>query len=117
MVVLLGFGGGFGWEMAVVGGLRVICLDGDVKSINPLWERDVTLGRLVSPRVIIETSKKLIGDRCLQIYFQLSSLGNLELNWLSCGGGDVPPQVNLRMILIWTGEQKLAQPYCIKVCN
>ena len=58
----------------------------------------------------LRVARNLIEAR---MYLDLASMvvaSDMELNWWSCGGGDVPPQLNLRLILILTSGGKLSQP-------
>ena len=63
----------------------------------------------------LRVARNLIEAR---IDLELASLvvaSDMELNWGSCGGGDVPPQLNLRLILILTSGGKLGQPVAPRV--
>ena len=65
----------------------------------------------------LRVARNLIEAR---IDLELASLvvaSDMELNWWSCGGGDVPPQLNLRLILILTSGGKLAQPVASRVAT
>ena len=88
-----------------------------MRSINGILGGDPVWGSLQHQQLELNGAKKFMGGR---MHLDLASVvvaSDLELNWWSYGGGDVAPQLNLGLILIWTAESKLAQPYSTKVCN
>ena len=63
----------------------------------------------------LRVGRNLIEGRINLDIASLAVASDLELNWWSYGGGDVPLQLNLRLILMWTAESKLAQPVAPRV--